>query len=258
MHAFILGLVQGITEFLPISSSGHLLLIPYVLGWPASGLAFDVALHAGTLLATVIYFFPKWWQLLTQGLIQRQPKELRLLGFLILATLPAAILGFFAGNAIENALRQPAIVALMLIIFALVLWAAERAAKLKQTMDQLTWKQSLFVGLAQTLALVPGVSRSGITITSGLVTGLTKEDATEFSFLLLAPITLGAVVTQGPKALQGADITPVIIGVITSFVAGLISIHFLLKFVKKYGFQPYIWYRLSVGIVFLVVVALRH
>src|SRR5262245_44798460 len=160
MDTLLLGIIQGITEFLPISSSGHLLLIPYLFGWPPSGLAFDVALNTGTFLAVLIYFFPVWWGLVQKGVIARQPKELKLIGALLIATIPAALLGYFAQPLIENVLRQPVIVALMLIVFGGVLWLAEKKALLTKTVADLSGKEALVIGLAQALALIPGVSRS--------------------------------------------------------------------------------------------------
>lgn len=255
-HALLLGIVQGLTEFLPISSSGHLFLIPHLLGWSEQGLAFDVALNTGTFLAALIYFFPVWWKLLTKGLLQRQAKELKLLGYLILATIPAALVGLLAQHTIENTFRQPYIVATMLIVFGLILGWAERRARLNQTAEKLTWPQVLGIGVAQALALIPGVSRSGITMTAGLLNGLTKKEAAEFSFLLLAPISFGAALTQFHQ-IAGSPLAPVLVGMITSFVVGLAAIHGLLTFVKKAGFAPYVWYRVVAGTIFLILLTVR-
>jgi undecaprenyl-diphosphatase len=257
LHAIILGLIQGITEFLPISSSGHLLLVPYLLGWPASGLAFDVALNTGTFLAVIIYFFPVWWRLLVDGLIARKAKELRLLAALLVATIPAALIGFFAQPLIEQSLRKPAITATLLIVFAFVLWWAEKRATLKKDIDAITWRDALIIGLSQALALVPGVSRSGITMTSGLLLGLTKEDTAQFSFLLIAPISFGAAISQYSEVLHAPDLNVIAIGTLISFLVGLVTIHFLLTFIKKYGFAPYIWYRIVIGLLVLGIIAWR-
>lgn len=254
LHTLILGIVQGITEFMPISSSGHLLLIPYLFGWGESGLAFDVGLNTGTFLAVIIYFFPIWWGLLVNGLIARKPRELKLLWVLIVATIPAALLGYFAQPIIENTLRNPEIAAVMLILFAFVLWWAEKRAKLTMELEHITWKEALLIGLSQALALVPGVSRSGSTMTMGLLLGLKKEDAAQFSFLLIAPISLGAVVNQYGAIIDAPNTTDIAIGTLVSFVVGLLTIHLLLSFIKKYGFAPYIWYRIIVGLVVLGVI----
>lgn len=257
MHAVILGIIQGLTEFLPISSSGHLLLVPYLLGWPEQGLAFDVALNTGTFVAVLIYFWRTWWRLLTKGIFLRHPQELKLLGFLILATVPAAIVGYFGEGVIVEALRQPGIAAVMLIVFGLILWLAERAARLQATVMDLNWRQIFVIGLTQALALIPGVSRSGVTMTSGLAMGLTKEAAAEFSFLLLAPVSLGAAIMQFKPALESSETSSMAVGAVVSFLVGLVAIHTLLKFVKQYGFAPYVWYRVIVGLVFLGFVIAR-
>lgn len=252
MEPIILGITQGLTEFLPISSSAHLLIIPYLFGWGESSLAFDVALHAGTLAATLVYFFSTWRSLVVKGLIERQSKEVKLIWLLIIATIPAALIGYFGESVISDVLRDPVIASVMMIVFGLVLWLADRMATLRHDLDQITWKESLVIGLAQALALIPGVSRSGITITAGLTQGLKREEATRFSFLLLAPITFGAVITQLPAVLAAPDKSSFAIGILTSFVAGMAAIHIMLSFVKKYGFKPYIWYRVIMGIIFLL------
>ncbi len=257
VHTIILGIIQGLTEFLPISSSGHLLIVPYLLGWASSGLTFDVALNTGTFLAAFIYFLPIWWRILVQGVLKRQANELKLLGYLIIATIPAALVGYFGEKMITGYLRQPILAALMLIIFGLILWWAERQAQLKHSVTDLTWKQVLMIGLAQTLALIPGVSRSGITMTAGLGLGLTKEEAAQFSFLLLVPISFGAALTQAKAFIEAPDTTGMVVGTFVSFVVGLAAIHLLLKFVKQYGFAPYVWYRVVAGLVFLGLILWR-
>jgi undecaprenyl-diphosphatase len=253
-HAIWLGIIQGLTEFLPISSSGHLLLIPRLLHWPQDSLTFDVALNTGTFLAAFIYFFPKWWQLLTQGIIARRPKELRLIGYLLVATLPAALIGFAVQKWFADSLRQPILTAILLIVFAFVLWWAEATATLKKKMDNLSWRDSLIVGVAQCLALIPGVSRSGITMTAGLNMGLEKAEAAEFSFLLLAPISFGAAIVELPKVVHASDRGAMLIGALVSFLVGMAAIHLLLTWLKKYGFKPYVWYRIAAGIVFLALI----
>ncbi len=254
LHTLILGIVQGITEFMPISSSGHLLLIPYLFGWTQSGLAFDVGLNTGTFLAVLIYFFPVWWGLLVHGVIERKQRELTLIWILLVATIPAAIIGYFAQPVIEETLRNPMLAAIMLIVFGIILWLAEKGATLKKNLDQITWREALIIGLCQALALIPGVSRSGSTMTAGLALGLTKEDAAQFSFLLIAPISLGAVVNQYAAILDAPNTTEIAIGTLVSFVVGLLTIHLLLSLIKKYGFAPYVWYRILAGLAILGVI----
>ncbi len=249
MHPFSLGIIQGLTEFLPVSSSGHLLIVPALLGWPESGLTFDVALNTGTFLAAVCYFFPVWWDLLWGGLVKGNKEQRRTLGLLVLATIPAGLVGFVAQSFITGHLRLPVLAALMLIVFGLLLGYADRH-KSTGTIDTMTWRQALAIGCAQVLALIPGVSRSGITLTTGLFHGFSREEATRFSFLLLAPISFGAAVTQIP-AFAHAPAQPMVIGVVTSFLIGLAAIHFMLRFLQKYGLRPYVWYRVVAGVVFL-------
>ncbi len=257
MEAIILGIIQGITEFLPISSSGHLILVPYLLGWAPSGLAYDVALNTGTFLAVLAYFFPVWWGILTKGVIGRQPKELRLLSYLIIATIPAALIGYFAESFIETTLRQPLVTASMLIIFGLVLGLVERSATLQRTIGQLSWGEALMIGLSQAIALIPGVSRSGITMTSGLFLGLKKEESAQFSFLLIAPVSLGAALLQARSVIDASNTREMALGAFVSFIVGIIAIHFLLKFIKRYGFMPYVWYRVALGVISLIFIAIQ-
>lgn len=251
-HAIILGIIQGLTEFLPVSSSGHLLIVPYLLGWAEWGLAFDVALNTGTFLAVLIYFFGVWWALLTKGLLQRQPRELKLIALLLAATVPAALIGYFGEAIIVSLLREPVIAAWMLILFGVILWVADRWAKLNRTIHDLTWKDALLIGVAQSLALVPGVSRSGVTMSAGLGLGLTREEAASFSFLLLAPISFGAAITQAQNVVESPDLGLMLMGTLVSFLVGMLAIHLMLKLLKQYGFKPYIWYRITAGIVFLL------
>lgn len=256
-QAVILGLIQGLTEFLPISSSGHLILIPELVGWEPSGLTFDVALNTGTFLAVVIYFFPRWWGLLTKGVFGGQKQERALLGYLVLATIPAALIGYFLEPLIESTLRQPVIAASMLILFGLLLHWAEKQATLTRNLEDIKWGDALKVGLAQSLALIPGVSRSGITITTGLSLGLKKEEAAEFSFLLLAPISLGAAILHAPDVMQATNALEMALGALVSFAVGIVAIHVLLRLIKRYGFAPYVWYRVALGVVALLWIFIR-
>lgn len=252
--AIILGIIQGITEFLPISSSGHLLVIPHLLGWDESGLAFDVALNTGTFLAVLVYFWRTYWDLLYKGIVKRDPEQLSLMGLLVLATVPAAIIGLISKNVIESSLRQPTIAAVMLILFAGVLWYAEKIGRQTKDIGHIGWKTALGVGVFQALALVPGVSRSGITMTAGLFAGMTREAAARFSFLLIAPISLAAAVLEAKSVLAATNKAEIAIGTLVSFIVGLLAMHVLMRLVKKYGFKPYVWYRVIVGLVFLVLI----
>ncbi len=257
METVVLGILQGLTEFLPISSSGHLILIPYLLHWAPSGLAFDVALNTGTFAAVLIYFFPVWWKLLTLGIFKRQAKELALFWALVVASIPAGLIGYFAKDAIELFVRQPVVAACMLILFGLILWWAEKTAKLGRDLHSINLLDALWIGFAQALALIPGVSRSGITMTAGLRLGLTKEDAAQFSFLLIAPVSFGAALLEAGAVIDAPNTTEMALGAFISFVVGMVAIHFFLKFVKKHGFGPYIWYRIIAGLVLLGLIIYR-
>lgn len=259
LQAVVLGIVQGLTEFLPISSSGHLLLFRELFGWEFGPyeLAYDVALNTGTFFAVLIYFFPTWWGLLTRGLLKRQGRELKLLGILIAATIPAALFGYFAQDAIETIFRQPAVAGITLVIFGLLLWVAERLAHLKKDIADISLKDALTIGVAQALALIPGVSRSGVTMTAGLSLGLKKEEAAQFSFLLLAPISFGAALLEADSVLAAPNTTEMAVGALVSFLVGIAAIHLLLSFVKKYGFAPYVWYRVIIGSLFLGLLLVR-
>ncbi len=257
-HAIILGVIQGLTEFLPISSSGHLLIIPHLFHWPASGLTFDVALNTGTFVAVLIYFWRQWWALLWDGLVNGDKTQRQLLVNLIIATIPAALLGLLGEKIVTNYFRQPLLAAFMLVVFGVILYTVDKSARLKRSVGTITWKDALVIGLAQSLALVPGVSRSGITITTGLWRGLKREAATEFSFLLLAPISLGAAITQIPQVIHASNHGELLVGTVVSFVVGLLAIRLVFHYLKTYGFKPYIWYRIAAGLVFGVLILLSY
>lgn len=266
-QAFILGLVQGLTEFLPISSSAHLVLVPWALGWPPHSLAFDAALHLGTLTALFVYFWRDWLsisQAFFKGLTNknaRQVFEYKLAWMLILGSVPAAVVGLLAEDYIESTVRQPMIIAGIMVIFAIVLLVAERMGIQRRVMDRLTLLDALLVGTAQALALVPGVSRSGITITAGLLLGFTRPAAARFSFLLSTPIVLAAgslqVVSLFRSGLDGEGLTVLGVGVLTAALSGLAAISFLIRFLQNNRTDVFVWYRIAAGLcIFLI--ALVH
>jgi undecaprenyl-diphosphatase len=270
-HAIILGIVQGLTEFLPISSSAHLIIVPWLFGWKESGLQFDVALHMGTLVAVLIYF---WRDLLDmglavpQGIRSRRPFEdpkSRLAWIIVVGTIPAAIVGGLFNDRIDNYFHQDtggnraiALVALLMIGLALILLIAERTARHTRPMEDLGWKSGLFIGCAQALALLPGVSRSGSTITAGLMTGLKRDSAARFSFLLGVPAILGAGVLETKKVmdagLSGNQLTTFIVGAVTSAIIGYLAIAFLLAFLRSNSTFVFIVYRVIFGVMILSLV----
>lgn len=256
LHAAILGILQGLTEILPISSSAHLILVPWLLGWPESGLTFDVGLHVGTLLALCVYFRRDITDLLTNavtGFREGLGSQSARLPFLIIAgTVPAAIVGKTMEEPIEAFFRgSHTLIAVLLIVFGLLLALADTTGPKRWRMDRVELKSALLIGLAQCLALIPGVSRSGITITAALFLGFTRETAARFSFLLSLPIVAGAgILKMGELVSHGipaGELTPLLVGMATSAISGYASVALLLKLVQRHSLYPFVWYRLLAG-----------
>lgn len=254
-EAFILALIQGLTEFLPISSSAHLILPSAILGWADQGLAFDVAVHVGTLAAVMIYFRKEVVTLLSAflGSIFKgdRSKEAKLAWMIIIATIPACIFGLVMKDFIELYLRSAWVIAVTTIVFGLLLWYVDKNSKLADDEYQADWKKALFIGLAQAAAIIPGTSRSGATITAALYLGFTREAAARFSFLMSIPIILLAggylgleLVTSGEPIHFGFLMT----GILTSFVSAYLCIHFFLKMISRMGMTPFVIYRLILGV----------
>lgn len=254
----ILALIQGLTEFLPISSSAHLILPSQLLGWQDQGLAFDVAVHVGTLIAVVSYFRTQVGELLLGWLAswRGQHNEHSRLAWLILwATLPALGFGFMFAGVIENFARATIVIASTTILFGLLLWWADARASERLQMEQLSLKQALIIGFAQVLALIPGTSRSGITMTVGLMIGLSKTAAARFSFLLSIPVIAAAGTYQVLKLSQAAqpvDWQAMGLGVVLSFVSAYACIHLFLKVIERMGMLPFVIYRVALGVVLLI------
>jgi undecaprenyl-diphosphatase len=254
-QAAVYGLVQGLGEFLPISSSAHLVLVPWLFGWNDPGLTFDVALHVGTLVAVVAYFWKDWWRLIIGGLTDVRGPDGRLFWYLVLATIPGALVGFLLEKKAETIFREPLLIAFMLIVMALFLYGSDRWGSKKKEMKKVTFATSLGIGLSQVLAIIPGVSRSGVTMTAGLFLGLTREGAARFSFLLSTPIILGAAIVKvphlvaHPSEITGAFLT----GVGVSCFVGIISIGFLLRYLRTRGFLSFVIYRFVLAVLIMVV-----
>lgn len=264
LHALVLGSLQGLTEILPISSSAHLILIPRIFGWPESGLTFDVALHLGTLIAIGLYFWRDIFDLTFNFIASIGGKGLhtpgnRLPWYIIIGTIPAALAGKKLEEPIEELFRHnPVIICTLLIAFGLLLAFADTTGPKRWKLDRINLKAAIIIGLAQCLALVPGVSRSGITITAALLLGYNREASARFSFLLSLPIVFGAallkvghLVKTGIPAGEGA---PLLIGVATSALLGYASVALLLKLVQRHSLYPFVWYRLIVGTALLLLV----
>ncbi len=254
LQAIILGLVQGLTEFIPVSSSGHLLLLHHAFGLSEQGLGFDVALHIGTLLALMVFFYKDILEL-AQAIFTKGPKT-RLAWVVALATVPAVIAGMLLQDRAETTFRTPYLVCATMAVMALVMLAAERYGRGSTVLEKTTHKQGLIIGVAQAVALIPGVSRSGSTISAGLFAGLDRVAATRFSFLLSIPITAGAiakVVSDQDTLNQIKNETGLFaIGIVTAFISGVVAIRFLLKFVAKHSLNVFAYYRLVLAAITLI------
>lgn len=256
LQAVILGLVQGLTEFLPVSSSGHLVLVPWALGWDEPGLLFDTVLHWGTLLAVVVYFWADLWSLARAwvGSIARRKVDTPqawLAWLIVIATVPAAIIGFLLNDFFESLFSAPAAVGGLLLVTGGILAAAEIFYPKIPKVDTLRLGDALVVGLAQAAAIAPGLSRSGLTITAGVFRGLGREAAARFSFLLSVPIILGAGLTQVVDAIADPGATtwfPLALGFTAAAISGYLAIHFLLGFVRRRRFWPFAAYCWIVGL----------
>ncbi len=261
LQAIFLGVIQGLTEFIPVSSSGHLLLTQHVLGVQKTGITFDVALHIGTLVALLLYFHQDIWKLFL-GLLGKNNQK-RLAWLLVFATLPAVIGGILLQSAAESTFRSPRLVSINLIIVAALMIFAERLSKSRKKrndLESITNSQAAIMGFAQVLALAPGVSRSGSTITAGLFSGIDRIAATRFSFLLAIPITAGAilkVVLSGDGLHQfGQQTSLFVVGIITAFVTGLFAIRFMLSYLAKHDLSIFAYYRIALGLITLLLLAI--
>jgi undecaprenyl-diphosphatase len=266
-QAVILALVQALTEFLPVSSTAHLTLVPWIMHWPDPGLAFDVALHAGTLVAVLLYFFKDWLTLALCGLGMKYPatasteevaQHRRLFWYMVIGTIPGGIAGKLFDRQVEDYFRTPMIIGTSMVLVALLMWWADSKSRLTRKLEDANLGDAATIGVAQAVALWPGVSRSGITITTGLFRGLTREAATRFSFLLSTPLIAGAVALKLPGLIKlhkvGAldlPLSTLIISIIISGVAGYFVIAFFIRYLQTRTLKPFVVYRLVVGVMIL-------
>ncbi len=256
-QAIILGIVQGLTELLPISSSAHLNLIPTIFNWNVPE-SFDVALHFGTLLAIGIFFFKDWIELIVGGFKKVLKKEDstqgRMFWYIVAATIPGGIIGFILDKYAEDFLTKPLIIAIALIVMGIVLYFVDKNSKSETEYENMTFKQTFLIGLSQALAFIPGVSRSGITMTTGRLMGVKRESTAKYSFMLSAPIVLAATVFKLGDFIEyftvasTTGIIAFILGVLVSFIVGIIVIKFLLNYLKKGSFKIFAIYRVIVGL----------
>jgi len=267
-QAIVLALVQALTEFLPVSSTAHLILFPWFLHWQDPGEAFDVALHAGTLLAVILYFFKDWLTLLICGLGGKYPSRAapeetaqhkQLFWYMVVGTVPGAILGKLFDKQIEEHLRLPIIIGVSMVGVALIMWWADTRANLTRKLEESGWGDGIIIGTAQALALWPGVSRSGITITAGLFRNFSREAATRFSFLLSAPLIAGAVAAKLPALIKmhkaGAvelPLSTLAISILVSGIGGYLVIAFFLRYLQTRTLKVFVVYRIVFGIIILV------
>jgi undecaprenyl-diphosphatase len=259
-QAIWLAIIQGLTEFLPISSNAHLTVIPTLMGWKDPGLGFDVALHAGTLAAIVIYFFRDWVQVIANGLglsyRGRRPDENShsLLWFLVIATIPAGLAGLKFQKYAENSWRSFYVIAAAEIILGVLLFVADRVGREKDALNQMNLFDAIFIGIAQALAIIPGVSRSGVTITAARFLHFDREAAARFSFLLSAPIIAAAASKDAWDLHKEGGIPPemrlpYLVGILVSGVVGVLVIAFFLKYLRRHSLNVFVWYRIGFGII---------
>lgn len=258
-QALILGLLQGLAEFLPISSSAHLALAPWLFHWPDPGLSFDVALHFGTLLAVLWYFRAEWMSLLRavrQIVTTRKIEtiEQKRAAFLVVATIPGGIAGLLLEKKAEHAFRSPALVASALIAMGILLWLVDKRAKAQRPITHMRWADAILIGIAQMFALIPGVSRSGSTITAGRALGFDRNGAAAFSFMMSMPIIAAAALLKLPHVLRESGLTtPLVVGVLASAISGWFAISALLKYVSRHSYGVFALYRVVLGVVVLAI-----
>jgi len=264
IQSVILGFIQGASEFLPISSSGHLIIAPWIFNWKDSGLTFDVALHFGTLLAVVIYFWKEWrliFKLAFKANYKLQITNYKLqsnfLWIIIIATIPGVLAGLFLENLAETVFRHPLLIAFNLFFWGLILYLADGYFKHSRSLKKINFTDGILIGLAQALAIIPGTSRSGITITAGLARGLDRATSARFSFLMLTPIVFGASLLKFKELFLGFNLA-MALGIIFSAISGYLAIKYLIKFVEKSNYKIFFWYRLALATLILIFCAIKQ
>jgi undecaprenyl-diphosphatase len=263
LQAIALGIIQGLSEFLPISSSAHLALAPWLFGWEDPGLAFDVALHLGTLIAVLWYFRTEWaaliraaFGIITTGRIET-PEKRRVI-YLIIATIPGAIGGYLLQAQAASTFRSPELIGYTLIAMGIVLWLVDKLSAQARVLGEMRWIDALLIGLSQVVSLIPGVSRSGATMTTSRGLRFDRESAAEFSFLMSMPIIVAAIVVEGPKALAEGGLTNEIMsGVVASAISGWLAISILMRYVSRHSYGIFAFYRVVLGAGVLAVLYAR-
>jgi undecaprenyl-diphosphatase len=270
-QALIMGIVQGLTEFLPVSSSGHLIIVPHLLGWSdpfITSLAFSVMLHLGTLVALLVYFRADWLVLVPAGLATVRDRSFKgdptrkLAWLIVVATIPAVIAGPILNDRLEAAVRTAEDVAVALVIGAAILWLADQLGRKVGGLERISFPLALGIGLAQSIALVPGISRAGITISAGLFAGLTREAAARFSFLMATPIIAGAGLFEARNLVSGdagvtVQLAPLLVGMLAALIAGLAAIHLMLRYLRTRSYLIFVVERVAIAALVLVVFLAR-
>jgi undecaprenyl-diphosphatase len=257
IQAIVYGIVQGIGEFLPISSTAHLKLIPWLFGWSQPDTAFDVALHLGTASAVILFFIKDWVRLIKSGFMQPKSTDGKLFWFIVIATIPGGLAGVLLDKYME-AFSNPAIIGVMLILMGVVLYLADKYGRRDSEIREIGLKRSVFVGLSQMLAIIPGVSRSGITITTGRALGLTRDAIARFTFLMSAPIILLDGLYHAKSIMhEHIDKLSFIVAILTAAIVGALSIKFLLGYIKKKGFGIFAVYRFVLGAFVIILYFLK-
>jgi undecaprenyl-diphosphatase len=271
LQALIMGIVQGLTEFLPVSSSGHLILVPYLFGWDdafITSLAFSVMLHLGTLIALLVYFRADWLRIIPAGFAALRHRSFagdpdrKLAWLLVAATIPAAVVGFLFSDIFETTIREPALVVVTLVIGGVILFVADAVGAQTRRVEDVTFPIATGIGAAQALALIPGISRSGISISAGRFAGLDRPSAARFAFLMATPITAGAIVFEARKLLTGeagveVEVGALVVGLVASMIAGFAAIHFMLRYLRTRSLRIFVWYRFALAAIVVVVLVTR-
>ncbi len=258
LQAIIYGIIQGLGEFLPISSTAHITLLPWFFGWKDPGLEFDIAMHMGTLIAVVIFFWKDWIKLIKAGLTDVKSSEGKLFWYIILACVPGGIFGVLFEDQIATTFRNPILIGVMLIAMGILLYVADKFFESRVQLKEIGLKRSLLIGVSQALAMFPGVSRSGITMAAGRAMGVKREDAARFTFLLSTPfIFLSGVYKAKDLVNVSVETAPFVAAIITSAIVGALSIKFLLNYLKRRGFGIFTVYRLILGAVVIALALIR-
>jgi undecaprenyl-diphosphatase len=267
VQAFVMGIVQGLTEFLPVSSSAHLIIVPWLFGWDdafITSLAFSVMLHLGTLIALLIYFRGDWVRLIPAGFAAVRDRSFagdadrKLAWLLLAATVPAAIVGALFSDIFETQVRHVGIVALTLVAGGVILWVADHVGARTKDVDDVTFRVAVGIGAAQAIALVPGISRSGISISAARFAGLDREAAARFAFLMATPITAGAILFEARKLVTGeagvaVETVPLIVGLVASLVSGIIAIRFMLGYLRTRSLDIFVVYRVILAAIVTII-----